>query len=627
MALPIKTELQTLDYAFEGLPFAYIEAKDGVETDGLDFAYLGLPFFAADTPAVGGDIAYANTSTSAVAYAFNARTNIAFTSTSSSAQSYSRQARTTLLVSNTGTSSESYSHVARSYLATNGSSSTSVAYTASYGGTLPQGPYAPSNAHDTGEAVVWTNPTSAFTHDSAYAYMVPSSTSTNNSVLELTGFGFSIPTGATILGVQVQFDVLQYGGTTGNVRDSLVKLVKGGNRVGTDYATGTNWTGSASTLTYGGFTDLWGTTLTVADVNASNFGVSIRVRNTTGGDRTAGVDAVRMLVVYQALDAAYLSYAASTVSAEAYSTVARAYSLLNNSNTSAEAYSVYAGSSKAYTSSSSTAVAYAALAAASAQYLSSSSSAISYTPVAAAVTSYSNVVLEYNEYTVAATIPPIGYTVAGTSAESYNTTARTQVAFSDADTSAQAYVLNSTALLHGFQNSGTSTVEYNLEDLGGPSSYSVQGTSAAAYVVHATTTAQYSQGGSGSVSYLVHAGANKAYNNAISSLETYTTRADVRIVYQQGAARADAYSLQVTTQVAYGPSGVGAQTYTIIAYGDQNPDSFNILAEWEEWEVLDGVCHLRKRSKMLSLAAHQSATLSLTEGVSATLVVRDGAAQ
>lgn len=45
MALPTKTDLQTLDYTWRGLPFAQIEAKS-LSTQTLDVTWRGLPFYA-----------------------------------------------------------------------------------------------------------------------------------------------------------------------------------------------------------------------------------------------------------------------------------------------------------------------------------------------------------------------------------------------------------------------------------------------------------------------------------------------------------------------------------------------------------------------------------------------------
>lgn len=45
MSLPAKTDLETLDYAYQGAPFCTVTSKDQ-DTATLDYAYLGVPFYA-----------------------------------------------------------------------------------------------------------------------------------------------------------------------------------------------------------------------------------------------------------------------------------------------------------------------------------------------------------------------------------------------------------------------------------------------------------------------------------------------------------------------------------------------------------------------------------------------------
>ena len=46
MALPNKTNLQTMDIALFGAPFVNVAASASLNLDGLDVAYLGQPFWA-----------------------------------------------------------------------------------------------------------------------------------------------------------------------------------------------------------------------------------------------------------------------------------------------------------------------------------------------------------------------------------------------------------------------------------------------------------------------------------------------------------------------------------------------------------------------------------------------------
>ncbi len=123
----------------------------------------------------------------------------------------------------------------------------------------------------------------------------------NTHRLQVTDFGFSVPAGATITGVTVS--ITRTGGEDKAVFDAIVKLIKGGSVVGTDNSNPAGWPGGTgahagfAVQTYGG--DLWGTSLTPADVNASDFGVNLQATITaSGGVSAAFVDLIRVRVNY-----------------------------------------------------------------------------------------------------------------------------------------------------------------------------------------------------------------------------------------------------------------------------------------------------------------------------------------
>lgn len=90
---------------------------------------------------------------------------------------------------------------------------------------------------------------------------------------------------------------LASGFTYTSVQDAVVKLVKGGSVVGSNYGlTSTEWPGSLAYQSYGGQADLWGTTLTPANVNANDFGFVLSVDCTTGS--VAKVDHALMRIYY-----------------------------------------------------------------------------------------------------------------------------------------------------------------------------------------------------------------------------------------------------------------------------------------------------------------------------------------
>ena len=120
--------------------------------------------------------------------------------------------------------------------------------------------------------------------------------------LKVTGFGFNIPSYASICGVRVEIEKRAGGLAIGAwVHDNDIRIVKANAVTGTDRGDhSTDWSGTEAVYTYGGTTDLWGATLTPADVNASNFGVAISasLNGLLFVFPSAQIDNVRMTVYY-----------------------------------------------------------------------------------------------------------------------------------------------------------------------------------------------------------------------------------------------------------------------------------------------------------------------------------------
>jgi len=142
----------------------------------------------------------------------------------------------------------------------------------------------------------WSNPTNA--QGAPDGTPASANSSSPTQYLKATNFGFSIPGGSTINGVTVEL----YNSTAaGGCFWLEIKLVKGGAIGGTSLADGTalQFPGYAY-KTFGGSANLWGNTLTVADVNASNFGVAVRIGNGGKGTGTGYVDQIRITITYTA---------------------------------------------------------------------------------------------------------------------------------------------------------------------------------------------------------------------------------------------------------------------------------------------------------------------------------------
>lgn len=160
-----------------------------------------------------------------------------------------------------------------------------------------------SAAANSGAGVSWANTGNVFSSNNAYTSITFTGSSanvaSNYNYLDITGFGFSIPSNATILGVTASIERSRTGGTTGEARFNTIQLIKGGTRGGTNLANATNFPTADASVTFGGAANLWGNTLAYSDINASNFGISIRcVGSTAGTNRVARLDGVTLRITY-----------------------------------------------------------------------------------------------------------------------------------------------------------------------------------------------------------------------------------------------------------------------------------------------------------------------------------------
>jgi hypothetical protein len=136
----------------------------------------------------------------------------------------------------------------------------------------------------------WTNPQYAGGSDNHYATY----SSSNADLLTCSDFGFTIPDGAVIEGVKAYVE--GHLNTGDGFLDAY--MVRGGRLVGDSRtATGTLPTGTDGTITFGGPSDLWGSSLSVERVNASDFGVALSPDTNAGAD-TISVDCVWVEITY-----------------------------------------------------------------------------------------------------------------------------------------------------------------------------------------------------------------------------------------------------------------------------------------------------------------------------------------
>lgn len=146
----------------------------------------------------------------------------------------------------------------------------------------------------------WYNISNATSDNDIYAKTY-SVTTTPSDYLKLYGFGFNIGTSANIQGITLKLKRL--GDPSFNpteLRDDSIKLMKDGNAVGSNKAdTGTAWTGTETEITYGGSSDLWGTTWTPTQINNNTgFGILISAVGTTSNAKFAWVDTATITITY-----------------------------------------------------------------------------------------------------------------------------------------------------------------------------------------------------------------------------------------------------------------------------------------------------------------------------------------
>ncbi len=167
--------------------------------------------------------------------------------------------------------------------------------------TVTASPTSCTNVADIGTQL-WTTatPNDPLASDNLYATASVNDNQITN-YLQCTGYGFTIPAGATINGITVYVE-RNASGTL--VRDAAMRLVKDvaglATIQATDRSTLTNYTTADVVEAHGGGADLWGGIWTAADINSINFGAALASTKAgaAGGARTVSVDHMSISVDY-----------------------------------------------------------------------------------------------------------------------------------------------------------------------------------------------------------------------------------------------------------------------------------------------------------------------------------------
>lgn len=148
----------------------------------------------------------------------------------------------------------------------------------------PNSPATASSVSFSGSDWSFNNPTYVFANDvnRSSATALIDLLSSETDYLQATDFGFSIPTAASICGIELNvlkrtdrnFLNLSY------VTDNDVRLIKGGTLtpISSNQAETSKWPTTDTYSIYGDGNYLWGTSWSPSDINNSNFGISFSAK-------------------------------------------------------------------------------------------------------------------------------------------------------------------------------------------------------------------------------------------------------------------------------------------------------------------------------------------------------------
>ena len=164
----------------------------------------------------------------------------------------------------------------------------------------------------------WTNPDNAKTDDSNVAW-AGNNKGAYSDWLRLTNFWFTtadIPAdAASIDGIEVQYKrECGAAGLEDEITDSAIYLRDSGGQVGDNKASPTWWALAKETKTYGGAADMWGTTLSGADIRVVTFGIDLSSLNNSLDTATGGKIYFCQIRIYYTEAGGVTHYGAATLS-------------------------------------------------------------------------------------------------------------------------------------------------------------------------------------------------------------------------------------------------------------------------------------------------------------------------
>lgn len=142
----------------------------------------------------------------------------------------------------------------------------------------------------------WLNPDDAKVSNNIWVDSLGGVGGGSSNYLVATNFGFAVPLGATIDGIEVEFE--RKANVADSVSDFKIYIVKADGTYGAENkAAGGFWSIVEAYFSYGGAADLWSEAWNPADINHANFGVVLASLMAASGKRSY-VDHVRIKVYY-----------------------------------------------------------------------------------------------------------------------------------------------------------------------------------------------------------------------------------------------------------------------------------------------------------------------------------------
>ena len=164
------------------------------------------------------------------------------------------------------------------------------------GGTFTETRYPGTLTNDSSVGTTaWSNPGNAGADDGSSATCLAL---VDSQYLQGTNFGFSIPGGATINGIELELERRSQSSLLTVADMSIVLRKSDGTYAAENKATPGNWPTTFAIASYGSSSDLWGETWTASDINDIDFGAAVQHQQTQEAGGGGLIDFMRVSVTY-----------------------------------------------------------------------------------------------------------------------------------------------------------------------------------------------------------------------------------------------------------------------------------------------------------------------------------------